>query len=412
MENVDSSEFLGDLTPNANENLINGYSFKQIGSITKYVEPVSGENSIEMLVELFQNDPELTAVPIEEMDHVIGVIDRKTVQAATNSTWKRLTSGNISSYVTHINTVLYAHEYIEKSMQKVSSINRETGVMYFSVFNSRTFLGIVSLDDFLQRIADIREQDLEKAALIQKNLLPSDDKIDALPFEIMAFNRMANTLGGDFYTTDKIAENQYYIACYDVSGKNVAASLVTVALGAFFKPLKMLKNRPTNPLELVAMLDKYLEQIVPMGTFVTAAICFFDMERKQMYVFNCGHTTVYSLFKDDANSVKMAAIKPGLPPLGMGSVAKALQECANQEKKPFSALPVKENMHLELYSDGFTDMINEEGVRYDDARAKEFFINLYNTSLADSRKATTDTVDKWTERCMLTDDITVLDIRL
>ncbi len=410
MDIIDSSEFLDD-SPSAGNTLTNGYSFKQIGSITKFVEPISGENPIDMLVELFQNDPDLTAVPIEEMDHVIGVIDRKTVMAATNSTWKRLTSGNISSYVTRINTVLYANEFIEKTLQKISAINRETGVMYFSVFNSRTFMGIVSLEDFLQRIADIREQDLEKAAQIQKNLLPSRDTIDAFPFQIMAYNQMANTLGGDFYQVERNDEKHYIFACYDVSGKNVAASLITVALGAFLKPLKMLKNRPGHPLEIVAMLDKYLEQIVPMGTFVTAALCFCDMERKQMYIFNCGHTTVYSLFKDDGNNVKLAAIKPGLPPLGMGGVAKALQESVNAEKKPYAALPIKENMHLELYSDGFTDMQNDDGTRFDDSRAKDFFINLYNTSVQESYKLTDSTIKNWIQKSMLPDDITVLDIR-
>ncbi len=413
MEFVDSSEFLGNSDfsepSSLTETLINGYSFKQIGSITTYVEPVSGENPIEVLVEQFQNDPSLRAVPIEESDHVIGVIERKTALASTSSTWKRLTSGNISSYITRINTVLYANEYIEKSLQKVSDINRESGVVFFSVYNGRTFLGIVSLDDFLQRITDIREQDLAKAALIQKNIMPPEPVGKDLPFSVMAYNQMANTLGGDFYQIEKTDDSNYLIASYDVSGKNVAASLITVALGAFLKPLKMMKGFSCTPVELVSMLDTYLQQIVPVGTFVTAAICFCNLEKNQLMVFNCGHTNVYSFFKDEDGKGKMVVIKPGLPPLGMGGVAQALKEGNLQDT--VACISIKNKMHVNLYSDGFTDMQNDSGVRFDDNRAKDFFINLYNTNEQESYALTESTVKNWTQKTMLPDDITVLDVR-
>ena len=416
MEEVDFNDFV---TPEQNEDMsdngITGkFSFKQVGSITKYVEPVSGENTIDMIVEMFQDQPDLMAIPVEYSTGGIGIIDRKTAAAATNTAWKRLTAKNISDYVSPVSIFLNARDFIEKALTKVSEINRKDGVLYFPVYyNNRTFFGIVSLDDFLERIALIREQDMEKAFVIQQELFPDPEKMPDLPFKATCWNRMANTLGGDFYQIYPINDSRYLISCFDVSGKNVAASLLTIAVGSFFSTLKLMKDKPTNPGAIISLLDEYLQTTVPMGSFITAAICYADIEHNQLYLYNCGHTTVYLLFAEDSpegRRVKIASVKPGLPPLGMGSVKEALEN-VTAETKPFAAIPIKKDMHLELYSDGFTDMQTEDSIRYDDDRAKEFFINLYSKSYEEVSDTIKKTVDGWIMNAMLPDDVTVLDIR-
>ncbi len=421
MENIDFNDFV---TPEQDEGsagqISANFSFKQVGSITKYVEPVSGENTIDMIVEMFQEQPDLMAIPVEYSTGGIGIIDRKTAAAATNTAWKRLTAKNISDYVSPVSVFLNARDFIEKALTKVSEINRKDGVLYFPVYyNNRTFFGIVSLDDFLERIAKIREQDMQKAFVIQQELLPDPTKIPDLPFRATCWNRMANTLGGDFYqiypvgTAGDSASSKYLISCFDVSGKNVAASLLTIAVGSFFNTMKFMKDKPTHPTTIISLLDEYLQTTVPVGSFITAAICYVDTARKQLYLYNCGHTTVYLLFAEEGaegRRVKIASVKPGLPPLGMGSVKEALAAATDNEK-PFAAIPIKDDMHLELYSDGFTDMQTEDGIRYDDDRTKEFFINLYSKKDEEVGETIKKTVDDWIGNAMLPDDVTVLDIR-
>ena len=432
MENIDFNEFVTQEPDEGSAGQISGnFSFKQVGSITKYVEPVSGENTIDMIVEMFQDQPDLMAIPVEYSTGGIGIIDRKTAAAATSTAWKRLTAKNISDYVSPVSIFLNARDFIEKALTKVSEINRKDGVLYFPVYyNNRTFFGIVSLDDFLERIALIREQDMEKAFVIQQELLPDPTKMPDLPFRATCWNRMANTLGGDFYqiypigdsaaaagatgtTGGAAAGSKYLISCFDVSGKNVAASLLTIAVGSFFNMMKFMKDKPMHPSKIISLLDEYLQTTVPMGSFITAAICYVDTVRKQLYIYNCGHTTVYLLFAEEGaegRRVKIASVKPGLPPLGMGSVKEALENGAG-DAKPFAAIPIKDDMHLELYSDGFTDMQTEDGIRYDDDRAKEFFINLYSKKDVEVGETVQKTVDGWIGNAMLPDDVTVLDIR-
>src|SRR5574344_1330210 len=107
---VDLSEFTGETAAPASAenggNINESFSPKQIGSIAKYVEPVNGNNPIDMLIDMFQKQEDLDAVPVEEFDHVVGVIDRKTVFAATNTAWKRFTAKNISDYTQRVSTIL------------------------------------------------------------------------------------------------------------------------------------------------------------------------------------------------------------------------------------------------------------------------------------------------------------------
>ncbi|MCR4939890.1 MAG: SpoIIE family protein phosphatase [Treponemataceae bacterium] len=415
MENIDFSEFVTQEQDEGMSGQISGsFSFKQVGSITKYVEPVSGESTIDMIVEMFQDQPDLMAVPVEYNTGGIGIIDRKTAAAATSTAWKRLTAKNISDYVSPVSIFLNARDFIEKALAKVSEINRKDGVLYFPVYyNNRTFFGIVSLDDFLERIAVIREQDMEKAFVIQQELLPDPSKIPDLPFKATCWNRMANTLGGDFYQIYPVDNSKYLVSCFDVSGKNVAASLLTIAVGSFFNTMKFMKDKPSHPSAIISLLDDYLQTTVPAGSFITAAICYVDMARKQMYLYNCGHTTVYILFAEETGEgrrVKIASVNASLPPLGMGEV-KATLEKNTAGDKSYAALPIKEDMHLELYSDGFTDMQTEDGIRYDDDRSKEFFINLYSKKYEEVSDTIGKTVDGWIQNAMLPDDVTVLDIR-
>ena len=59
------------------------FNERQVGSITKAIEPVSDQNPLETLVDLFAAQPDLEAVPIEINNKVVGIIekeqDRKSV---------------------------------------------------------------------------------------------------------------------------------------------------------------------------------------------------------------------------------------------------------------------------------------------------------------------------------------------
>lgn len=416
-EEVDALFFTGETeaAPAQETGYLNeAYSYKQIGSIAKYVEPVSSRSSMDAVLDLFKNDSTLNAVPVEEYDHVIGIIDRKTVDKATGSAWKRFTSGNVGECTTRVDSIFHANEFIEKSINEVTRINRSTGIEYFPVFVGRSFLGLVSLDDFLTRIADIREKDLQKASVIQTAQFPTEAELAALPYKVTVWNRMANMLGGDAYLAYRISEDESIVGVFDVSGKNVAASLLTMTVSSFFKALAKLPCAPRSAVQIVSLLDAYLASVVPPGNFITSILCYMDMKKRRMHIFNCGHTTTFLFYREPGSTapVKSASILPKLPPFGMGAIGDQLAKPGSPKEHPYLLLEMRSGIHLDLYSDGFTDMQNSDGIRFEEKNACEFFRKLYETPDEQVGNTIGEAVDKYIGGTLIPDDITVMDIRV
>lgn len=417
-EFIDVMEFSGEQEVIRNEDemekFARNFSQKQIGSICRYVEPVSGNATIDTLTEMFERNPELRAVPVEEYDRVVGIIDRNTVEQATNTALKRFMAKNIIDLTTKVSVIFQAKDYIEKTLGRVSDLNKKFGMVYFPVFDRRNFFGLVSLDEFLERMDDIRKKDLTNASIIQQHLFPAEEDIAKLQFGITCWNRMANTLGGDFYKTFRLGEFQSLICCCDVSGKNVASSLLTVAAISFFEARKKIPGISLDPVDILSEFDDYLQDVVPVGYFITGVFIYIDLKKHFFQVFNCGHTTTYLVYADSSKedpNPKLASIQPELPPFAMGHVKEALAKAKTADKKPYLTLSAKRGIHLDLYSDGLTDMVNDDGFRFDEQNTKNFFIGLYTKPTEDVAKEIKYCVDNYIGKSMLPDDVTVIDIR-
>ena len=411
----DSEKSLGSSkTEITTETMNNMFSFRQIGSVVKCIEPITGSVSMDYVRDLFLEQPDLQAVPVEQDGVVMGIITKKEVEAATSSAMKRLISSECIKHTEKSPIILYAREYFENAVSKVTKISRNEGICCFPVFNNtRNFYGIIFIDDFEERLSLIREQDLEKAKKIQQNMLPKESQISSLPFKVSIWNRMANKVGGDFYSTHKISDNFYIVGCFDVSGKNVAAALLTVLVSAFFSMMKY-----SSPVEfssadtITSKLDEYLADVMPVGNFITGAICYIDTKDKKVKIQNCGHTRIYDFLpieKDTVKKIGISHIDASLPPLGMGEVAKELGESNNTKKS--IVLPLRPGLHIDLYSDGFTDMQTEDDTRFGDDNAKDFFISQYSQNTTEIKKNIQEKVEHWIQKTPLADDITVMDIR-
>jgi sigma-B regulation protein RsbU (phosphoserine phosphatase) len=80
-EVIDSSFFSDDLDEKEavdvrKTGFENSFNERQVGSITVAVEPVSSRAALDTVIEMFEQQPDLTAVPIEKDDAVSGVVER------------------------------------------------------------------------------------------------------------------------------------------------------------------------------------------------------------------------------------------------------------------------------------------------------------------------------------------------
>ena len=317
-------------------------------------------------------------------------------------------SKSCGDYVKECPFTLNCSDFLEKIAARVNESAINVEIKHFIVLlNNRSFYGIMSVAKMNRQLEQLRTHDMEKAEAIQQNMLKKCSDTTGFPFSLCIWNRMANPVGGDYYVAKEICKDIYAVGCFDVSGKNVSAALLTVTLGSLFSMLTFKDPSRVNASRLVVMIDNFLKEIVPVGNFITGALCYIDSKAKTVELFNCGHTNVFAYLKDGGGRSKLATFKPTLPPFGMGAVSEAV---AGSSKEGYR-MPMIDGLQINLYSDGFTDMQSEEGVRYEEARAKAFFGKLFETGLQDAGREIKETVENWIQQTLLPDDITVINLR-
>lgn len=363
-EVIDSSFFSEDLEEKNSVDVKktgfeNSFNERQVGSITMAIEPVSSRASLDVVLEMFEQQPDLTAVPIEKDDAVIGVVERDVIEKNKASGFKLFASKTCGDYVKECPFTLNCSDFIETIAAKVNDTAINVEIKHIIILlNNRSFYGIMSISKMNSKLEELRAQDMAKAAAIQQNMLKKNSDVKKFPFDVCIWNRMANAVGGDYYIAKELCEGRYLIGCFDVSGKNVSAALLTVTLGSIFSMMCLQDSSKISAAKLVVMLDNFLQEIVPVGNFITGALCFVDSKTRTIDVYNCGHTNVFAYLKDENGKGRVATLTPSFPPFGMGAVAQAISE----EKKGAYRMPVKPSLQINMYSDGFTDKIGRAHV--------------------------------------------------
>ena len=385
-------------------NLQDEFAYRQIGSITTQVEPIDVSSSLEFTMAFFKNNQTVLALPIERNGVLLGILERFQVEKMNDSAWERFWQKDLDAYIQNPLLSLRADDYIEKSIARAIELNKEKGVRYFAVFYHKSFFGVVGLHEMLTRVTEIRNRDMAKARLVQQHLLEPASAEKSKKFTTLTWNRMANEVGGDFFKDFGFSDgDRYIVGCFDVSGKNVAASLSTIAIGSFFTALKHFDPGNTFGEKLTVLIDKYIQDLTPNEMFITAALCYVDTKKQNIFIQNCGHTPIYIFVPGENNKVVGKTMNPNLPPLGMGILE---SEAASGYK-----FPIEKGLRIVLYTDGLTAMVTPDGVRFEDKRTRELFASTHGKNEKESRELYTKAIDNWINEAMLPDDITIMDIR-
>jgi sigma-B regulation protein RsbU (phosphoserine phosphatase) len=384
-------------------NLQDEFAYRQIGSLTVQIDPMDVSASLESVMDFFKSNDDKAALPIERNGILIGILERTAVEKMNESAWARFWQKDLDAYIQAPLLSLRADEYIEKNIGHVMELNHEKGVRFFAVYYRKSFFGIVGMREMLTRITELRNRDMERARLVQQNLLEGAIAGRDPRYELITWNRMANEVGGDYYKDFAFSDgDRRIIACFDVSGKNVAASLSTMAVGSFFAAMKHFEQAGRFGEAATVMFDKFVNDLTPGDMFVTAAICYIDFKAGEVLIQNCGHTPIYFYIPKDGKIVGKS-MNANLPPLGMGILDK-------EEGGGFK-LPIATGLRIVLYTDGLTDMMTPDGERYDNDRTRDLLTSTYGKSAAETQAAYAKAIEGWIAEAMLPDDITVMDIR-
>jgi len=183
------------------------------------------------------------------------------------------------------------------------------------------------------------EKDLERAARIQRQLLPKREP--QIPgYDIFAYNEPSESIGGDYFDFFPFSRSLSLVVS-DVSGKGISAALLTANLHAF---LHAFINERDSGREIVQKLNNHLYLYTEPEMYATFFWGNLNFEEHKFKFVNAGHLPPIVLKKD--GSVK--ALKAGGVPVGI------LDSYAHKEAE----VHLEQGDIMVIFSDGISDTMN------------------------------------------------------
>src|SRR5262249_39680853 len=203
-----------------------------------------------------------------------------------------------------------------------------------------------------------REQmsrEVQEARLIQQALLPKSSPY--VPgFAITGTTCPAGAVGGDWYDFISLEDNKWGLVLADVAGKGTAAALLMSATRGM---LRSLAEAHCSPAEVLSRLNRLMVQDIPSGRFVTMVYGVLDAKARTLTFANAGHLRPLLVNATGAQFLDGAS---GLP-LGVSLGAYSEQTVA-----------LAEGSRLILYSDGVTEVEDEQEIEYGTERLTDHFL--------------------------------------
>jgi sigma-B regulation protein RsbU (phosphoserine phosphatase) len=240
---------------------------------------------------------------------------------------------------------------------------------------------------------ELLDQEIRRAALLQKDLLPS-------PFcgpgslKITAYFQPCHELAGDFYDLLPLGSEKMALLIADVSGHGFAAALIAAMLKFTFE---MLAPGEPSPEAIVARINERFCRILKQGDYVTLCCAIFDTKTLAVALARAGHPPPL-LYRPGEHAILKLA--PSGPPVGVDR--DAIYERGQVEWNPGDALL--------FYTDGAVEALLGKGKT---GGLEEVVLKLgAGLSAGEIAQTLRSELEKTKEAQGLEDDVTLLTVSL
>lgn len=249
---------------------------------------------------------------------------------------------------------------------------------------------------------DIMES-ITYARRIQGALIPGEEGLAELFPDSFVLHYLRDVVGGDFYWYGAV-DNKVVVAVVDCTGHGVPGAFMTF-LGYTLLETAVHERRILTPSEILYFMDMRLREMFAGQESVQdgmdVALCVIEPERRLLR-FAGAHRPLL-LYQNATWSLVAGA------PAGLGGAA-WLGEVKQFTTHTFSYQPGDQ---IYLYSDGFLDQFDQEGTRrYSHRRFREFVATWGHLPMKEQAHLLVEELNAWKGASPLTDDVTVVGIRL
>ena len=324
-----------------------GMGIGKIVSISSFTLENTG---VVELADKLETMPSLQAVGvINQKGKALGIITRKDLFGLLSRPFGRdvLRKKTVSSLICDVERFNIDDNIFTISEEIEEKVNANTTHYFLLVNDADEFCGIFSGKDMLVFLAEITRRDIALSRKIQTRIVKENDELHKPGFSLSASSVMAKGIGGDFYSYKKFSDSQYLIVLCDVSGKGMAASLLSSQLSGFFNTYPI-----GNDLDvMITDLNNQLTHSFAGEKFITGIFMIFNEETGQLKIADMGHT---HYFKYSGGKRKMLSTSAVNIPLGISTELTV---------KTFT-INLKKDDCFFLMTDGLIEQKNEAGDQF------------------------------------------------
>jgi len=204
-------------------------------------------------------------------------------------------------------------------------------------------------------LSEEMKAELNKAKEIQRNLMPR--QFPPTPgFELYAFYKPYDQVGGDYYDVIPIDADNVGILIADVSGHGVSGAMVMVMVRS---AIRAWVNTTTSPKELLMKVNPIIARDILPGLFVTMYYCILNIQTGVLTCSCAGHNPAVLWTAKDKTSIFTQ--KGGMP---MGILAGPAFQATLKEQ----TIQMAKGDRIVLYTDGMVETMSPEDEEFSEER--------------------------------------------
>lgn len=269
---------------------------------------------------------------------------------------------------------------------KVQFVTTITNVIAVAIENKRLFK--------TQLRQEVLNREVELAAEIQRTLVPSRLPSGA-NYQLSSIYKPHFAVGGDYYDVVEFPDGNIAFCIADITGKGVAAALL---MANFQANLRALVTRCQTLEEIVQEMNAAVHRVTNGDRFITLFLARYEVRTRTLHYVNAGHTPPLLLSNGEViplkNGCTVLGWMPELPFLEIGGV------CLTEEAMLFT------------YTDGLTDVRNDEGEEFSENKLIDFLKQHTQLGAKEINSKLLAHIEAYRGHQPFPDDITVLTCRV
>jgi sigma-B regulation protein RsbU (phosphoserine phosphatase) len=221
------------------------------------------------------------------------------------------------------------------------------------------FKGIFSSRDILIHLSNMTKNDMVMAQSIQRKISMEETSIHETRFDLVALTRPVMDVGGDCYFIKKYTGKKWILSVCDVSGKGIAASLLTTTIWGMMSIYEF----TSGCMPFLKKVNSFLHNTLESEKFITGIFLDFNSKSGKVLIYDMGHSYLYIHRKA---KLRLIPLK-GNTPLGIQEIESMSRGTLFLERGDFLFIP----------TDGLLEQTNSQKITYSIKRVE----NLINLNL-------------------------------